>query len=141
MSISQGLRRRLLHALLQRHQGSLAEFGAALARAVRRDYPYSKAYIIRLRDGKDPIPDRIALGLLKLAQQQPATEHLIQPQYRTVVLSLYPLRDKTIVLAPERCCANPDCNLRFVPDHPARRYCSLACRRHAAWLRRHGAVA
>jgi len=133
---TQAARRRLLLALLEKYGCSLAQFGAILARSVGRAYPYSKTYIIRLRDGKDPIPDKLAVGLVAIAQQQASTSRLVQPCHSARVISPYPLHDKTIVLGAERFCANPDCRVLFVPNHPARRYCSLACRRHAARLRR-----
>lgn len=112
---------------------SWSQLAAILAQVVDPGRPpYSKAYLIRLSQGKDRVTPEIARGLDTLAAMADGQSELQARARPAQVLATHDLLPTDVVLEPARPCALPGCQIRFVSGHPRRRYCSAQCRKEAA---------
>lgn len=128
--------RTLLAELITSRRESLRVFGQTLAAVVEPGRkPYSKTYIIRLRDGHDNIPPDIERALWTLAAIHDGVSNIQASARPAQILTIHDLPANVVNLARPRACALPGCQIVFIPASPAQRYCSPECRQ--ANRRRH----
>ena len=124
--------RELLRDMLKERGESLSQFGRTLAHTIDSERaPFTKPYIIRLRDGSDRITEPIAKALHTLAAMQDGVSELQARMRPVTMLAVYDHEPGTVVLGKSKPCALPGCRIRFVPVSTAQRYCSIECRKEA----------
>jgi len=134
---SQEALRALLRELIEARGESLREFGATLARVIDPDArPFTRAYIIALRDGKRRITPKISHALFVLAAMEDGASELQARARKVQVWAVHDLPPDAIVLGKARRCALPGCRTTFVPVTPNQRYCSRECRQEMRRRRR-----
>jgi hypothetical protein len=125
------------------HHESLGQFGSVLAATIDPKHrPFSKQYVIRLREADDRITPEIARALNVLGAMLDGQSEVQARAREYTVLATHELPGNTVVLVPARQCALPGCRVAFV-GYPAQRYCGPECRKEAQRRRReasHSAV-
>jgi hypothetical protein len=119
----------LLADLLTARAESLAQFGATLAGIIDPDHrPFTKQYILRLKQGKDAPTPEIARALLALAAMQDGVSDLQARAMPMTLLVIHEHEPNTIALGKSRGCKLAGCRIRFIPASPAQKFCSQDCR-------------
>lgn len=103
------------------------QFGADLARLIKRSEPYKKQYIAAVMRGvpRYPVSAELATGLERLGRLEDGAgefEVMLVP-VPSNTLAMYELHDGSIIMGESVRCATAGCGVWFVPSTPNRRYC------------------
>lgn len=101
--------------------------GERLAKFVGRPTPWGRSQINAVRNGKQPAPAELAAAIMAYVYALDGA-HPLQALSKPVhVLAVGQVHENAVILADDRACDYPLCNIRFVPRTPTQRHC---CRDH-----------
>lgn len=110
---------------------NLNDLAGRLSQMVNRDRPWTGKYLHSLIKGYAGFsPNQQLLdALVLLISHLENTDEVLERVQETTVLTVNPLPPGTVILGEAQRCANPGCNIIFVPTHPRQKYHSKYCAR------------
>jgi hypothetical protein len=117
---------------------NLDELALNLSELVQRDRPWTGKYLhslIKEYPGFNA-NGRLTEALIALRSRLNDDDEILARAKRVSVLALNGIPENAIVLGKPRRCANPGCQVIFVPTHPRQKYHRKSCAQAAYKLKR-----
>lgn len=107
---------------------NLEDAATRLSRIARKDPPWTWRYIHQALYGKVAVSKRLADAIMRLGAVFDDVPEDISACEDVLIKAKGNVRPGALVLKDSRPCANPDCQIDFVPGHPLQRYHDAKCR-------------